>query len=157
MAQEIERKFIVNHDGYKEGAYKTLYYQGYLSSHKNRVVRVRIVDNCATLTIKGLTVGAARSEFEYPIPLKDAQALLELCERPLMEKYRYVLSYKGMTWEVDEFLGENEGLVIAEIELSSEEQDFQKPNWVGEEVTSDPRYYNANLIHTPFKSWTRSS
>ena len=153
MPQEIERKFLVRHDGYKEGASKSYFRQGYLCSHKDRVVRVRIAADSATLSIKGATVGAVRPEFEYPIPLKDAQALLDLCEKPLVEKYRYTLSYGGMTWEVDEFSGDNEGLVVAEIELTSEGQDFQKPDWVGKEVTYDSRYYNAALIHSPYKTW----
>lgn len=156
MPQEIERKFLVKQDGYKKGASNSLYRQGYLSSNKSCGVRVRIVGDAATLTIKGATVGAVRPEFEYPIPLIDAQALLALCEKPLIEKIRYILSYEGMTWEVDEFSGENEGLVIAEIELSKEDEVFQKPAWLGKEVTPDPRYYNSNLIHSPFKTWTQS-
>lgn len=155
MPLEIERKFLVRYDGYKKGAAKALYRQGYLSTDKNHVIRIRLAGDSAFLTIKGPTVGAVRKEFEYSIPVSDAQALLELCEKPLIEKIRYDTAYKGMNWEVDEFLGENAGLVIAEIELSGEAQAFQKPDWVGDEVTSDPRYYNSNLIHSPFKVWDK--
>ncbi len=154
MALEIERKFLVTDEKYKKSALKSYYRQGYLSLHPERTVRVRICDNKAFLTIKGKTTGFSRSEFEYPIPLSDADILLTLCEKPLIEKYRYTLTYDGMTWAVDEFLGDNEGLVIAEIELNDENQLFTKPDWIGKEVTSDPRYYNSNLIHNPYKNWT---
>lgn len=132
---------------------KSLYRQGYLCSHESRVVRVRIVDDHAMLTIKGPTTGAVRSEFEYTVPLSDAEALLALCEKPLIEKYRYKLLHTGMLWEIDEFLGENLGLVVAEIELPHENTPFIKPSWVGREVTHDPRYYNSNLIRSPFSTW----
>ncbi len=106
------------------------------------------------LTIKGIATGASRQEFEYEIPVQEASQMLnDLCERPLIEKYRYKVEYGGLVWEIDEFLGENEGLTIAEIELSDEDQIFEKPAWVGEEVTEDPRYYNANLIKHPFTQW----
>ena len=153
MALEIERKFLVKYDGYKKNSSESLYCQGYLKSGGNSVVRVRIAGDKAFLTIKGAAKGTVRHEFEYPIPINDAKFMLKLCEKPLIEKVRYIVDYEGMTWEVDEFLGENQGLVIAEIELTSENQTFQKPDWVGEEVTSSPRYYNSNLIHSPFKTW----
>lgn len=154
MALEIERKFLVEGDGYRKNSIKSYYVQGYLSSNENRVVRVRIMDNTATLTIKGKNMGATRLEFEYPIPLSDAEKIISLCEKPLIEKYRYTLTVEGCTWVVDEFLGENEGLIIAEIELKDENQTFNKPDWIGKEVTSDPRYYNSNLISSPYKTWT---
>jgi CYTH domain-containing protein len=153
MPLEIERKFLVNGDGYKKSPVKSLYRQGYLMSGRTCIVRVRIAGEKAMLTVKGPSNGAVRAEFEYPVPVGDAKAMLELCEQPLIEKYRYVIDYEGMTWEVDEFLGENQGLVIAEIELPSEEYPFRKPDWVGREVTSDPRYYNSSLVRSPYKTW----
>lgn len=154
MGIEIERKFLVRDDRWKGQGPGTLLRQGYLSSAPERVVRVRVEGEAAMLTIKGRTTGATRGEWEYPIPLADAQVLLEsLCERPIIEKYRYRISCDGMTWEVDEFLGENAGLIVAEIELDAEDQAFAKPDWIGEEVTHDARYYNANLIRHPYTQW----
>lgn len=128
--------------------------QGYLSSAPERIVRVRIEGDAALLTIKGRTHGMTRAEWEYPIPVGDAQAFLDtLCERPVIEKRRYRIPYQGMTWEVDEFLGENAGLVVAEIELRSEGQAFCRPEWIGDEVTHDARYFNANLLRNPYSCW----
>lgn len=152
MAQEIERKFLVLNNDFKEGIDGMLYKQGYLSTNPQRTVRVRIIGHQGYLTIKGLSKGAVRAEYEYPITYKDAEELFLLCETPLIEKYRYLVPYKGKTWEVDEFYGENSGLVIAEIELEFENQHFELPPWVGVEVTSNPRYYNSNLVHNPFKN-----
>ncbi len=152
MAKEIERKFLVINNDYKKGIDGTLYKQGYLSTNPQRTVRIRTVGNRGYLTIKGLSKSAVRSEYEYSIPYEDAKELLLLCEKPLIEKYRYLVSYKGNTWEVDEFRGENEGLIIAEIELESEDQHIELPSWAGTEVTLDPRYYNSNLVHNPFKN-----
>ncbi len=153
MPLEIERKFLVLNESYKVNAQKRLFRQGYLSSHPLRVVRIRIADEVATLTIKGPSTGTTCQEFEYPLPLSEAEELLELCERPIIEKYRYLVDHQGMRWEVDEFLGDNQGLVIAEIELPHEEAPFVKPDWAGEEVTGDPRYYNARLMHHPYTTW----
>ena len=154
MAVEIERKFLVHKDAWRTQGEGVLLRQGYLSSNPDRVVRVRIEGNAASMTIKGRTTGATRGEWEYAIPVADAQALLEgLCERPLIEKYRTRIVHEGMTWEVDEFLGDNAGLIVAEIELQSEGQAFSKPDWVGEEVTHDPRYFNANMIRHPYTTW----
>ncbi len=151
---EIERKFLLTGDGWRALGQGILLRQGYLSSNKERVVRVRIEGDTAMLTIKGRTVGATRGEWEYPIPLADAETFLDtLCEQPIIEKHRFRIPYAGMVWEVDEFVGENAGLVVAEIELAAEEQVFAKPEWVGQEVTSDARYYNANLISHPFTRW----
>ncbi len=153
MSKEIERKFLVKGNGWREGEAKT-FRQGYLSTVKERTVRVRAAGDKAYLTIKGLTQGATRAEYEYAIPVKDAEEMLDtLCERPLIEKRRYVVEHAGLTWEVDEFFGENAGLVIAEVELESEEQPFDKPPWVGDEVTHDPRYFNANLVAHPYSKW----
>jgi CYTH domain-containing protein len=137
MATEIERKFLV-----KEGIWRHAkgagYRQGYLSSAKERIVRVRTIDDKGYLTIKGITVGAARMEFEYEIPLQDANELLTLCEKPLIEKIRYTVENDGVVWEVDEFAGDNQGLIVAEVELQSEDQQFSKPDWVAEDVISIP-------------------
>ena len=117
-------------------------------------MRVRSEGDRAYINIKGATVGATRAEFEYEIPLQDAEELLnELCQKPLIEKTRYKIENGGHTWEIDEFFGDNQGLIVAEIELNSEDQDFEKPDWVGEEVTHDPRYFNANLNKHPFSQW----
>ena len=154
MGVEIERKFLVRDDRWKALGQGVLLRQGYLSSAPERIVRVRIEGESAVLTIKGRTSGATRGEWEYPIPLADAQAFLDsLCERPLIEKWRYRIPHEDMLWEVDEFLGENAGLVVAEIELTAEDQAFAKPDWVGEEVTHDPRYFNANLLRNPYSKW----
>ena len=154
MGQEIERKFLVRGDAWREGATGSGYRQGYLSTVKERTVRVRTVGDRGYLTIKGITVGATRSEYEYEIPVEDAERMLdELCERPLIEKTRFVIAAAGHDWEVDEFAGDNAGLVIAEVELASEDEDVALPPWAGEEVTGDPRYYNANLIAHPFSRW----
>jgi adenylate cyclase len=154
MGIEIERKFLLVGTTWKHLAPGTSYRQGYLNSAKERTVRVRTIDDKGFLTIKGISVGAARVEYEYEIPLADAKRLLDdLCEKPIIEKNRYKISHSGFVWEVDEFFGENEGLVVAEIELESEDQPFEKPEWVGEEVTGDSRYFNSNLIKNPFIKW----
>ena len=154
MGIEIERKFLLAGDAWRSLGQAVLLRQGYLSSTRERVVRVRIEGEQAMLTIKGANVGATRGEWEYPIPLADASELLDgLCEQPLIEKYRHRIEHAGMVWEVDEFLGANAGLVVAEIELASEDQPFEKPDWIGAEVSGDARYYNANLIRHPFSQW----
>src|SRR6187551_644122 len=152
MAVEIERKFLVQGDSWR-AAPAVFYSQGYLNRDKTRTVRVRIAGEQAFLTIKGVSVGASRAEFEYPIPLWDARELLALCEQPLIEKNRRKILYQGFVWEVDEFLGENLGLVVAEIELPTEDSVFARPDWVGEEVTGEARYFNSNLSSTPFTRW----
>ena len=154
MGIEIERKFLLAGDAWRGLGQAVLLRQGYLSSARERVVRVRIEGEQAMLTIKGANVGASRGEWEYPIPLADAVELLDgLCEQPLIDKYRHRIEHAGMVWEVDEFLGANAGLIVAEIELASEDQPFEKPDWVGAEVSGDARYYNANLIRHPFSQW----
>lgn len=154
MGVEIERKFLLAGDAWRGLGQAVLLRQGYLSSTRERVVRVRIEGEQAMLTIKGANVGATRGEWEYPIPLADAVELLDgLCEQPLIEKVRHRIEHAGMVWEVDEFLGANAGLVVAEIELASEDQPFEKPEWIGAEVSGDARYYNANLIRHPFSQW----
>ena len=152
MGTEIERKFMV-----KKGVWRdkkaTKYRQGYLSIVKERTVRVRTIEDKGYLTIKGISIGASRLEFEYEIPRQDADALLDICEKPLIEKNRYKVENGDFVWEVDEFFGENQGLIVAELELESEDQYFPKPDWIGEEVTGDPRYFNSNLIKNPYSKW----
>jgi adenylate cyclase len=154
MATEIERKFLLNGDAWRALAAGTLYRQGYLNSAKERTVRIRTVGDKAFLTIKGITVGNTRAEYEYPIPFDECNAMLDnLAEKPLIEKKRYKIPLGGLTWEVDEFFGDNKGLVVAEVELASEDQKFDKPAWVGDEVSGDPRYFNSNLIKHPYTKW----
>jgi CYTH domain-containing protein len=154
VGTEIERKFLVTDDTWRRQATSTSFRQGYLSTVKERTVRVRAAGDEGTLTIKGITVGASRTEFEYPIPVADANAMLdELCEQPIIEKTRHVVDVDGTTWEIDEFAGVNEGLVVAEVELDSPDEQFTSPDWLGDEVTDDPRYFNANLIAHPYSKW----
>ena len=152
MGKEIERKFLVREGSWRH-ARGIPYRQGYLNSAKERVVRVRTIDDKGYLTIKGITVGASRMEFEYEIPLRDANELLNICEKPLIEKTRYKVEDGGVVWEIDEFAGDNQGLIVAEVELQSEDQPFSKPDWVAAEVTGDPRYFNSNLIKNPYTAW----
>ena len=154
MGVEIERKFLLVGEAWRSLGTPSRMRQGYLNADPARTVRVRIEGDQASLTIKGTTRGAARSEFEYAIPLADASHLLDhLCARPLIEKTRRRIAVGRHVWEVDEFLGENAGLVVAEIELAAEDETFDKPEWVGAEVTGDVRYYNANLIRLPYSQW----
>lgn len=154
MAKEIERKFLVSSQVFKTQGEKHYIHQGFLNTDKERVVRIRIMDDKAFITVKGISEGDSRAEFEYEIPQEDARFMLDsLCLKPTIEKYRYKIQFEGFTWEVDEFMGENEGLIVAEIELKYSGQDFSLPDWIGEEVTDDPRYYNANLVKHPFKRW----
>jgi len=151
MGSEIERKFLVI--DWKPRDEGTYFKQGYLSSVKERVVRVRIAGTKAKLTVKGVTKGVSRAEYEYEIPVGDAQEMLELCEQPLIEKRRHLETVAGKTFEIDVFLGANAGLIIAELELASEVEAFEKPPWLGDEVSGDERYYNNNLILRPYSTW----
>ena len=154
--QEIEYKFIVTSNEWKKNSKGVYYKQGYLSTENKRTVRVRLEGEISKLTIKGEKTGPSGKEFEYEIPYEDAVYILEnLCLKPLIEKKRYKINYDGFIWDVDEFLGENEGLVIAEIELDKIDRKFNKPNWIGENVTLDPKYKNANLVKNPFKNWKK--
>ena len=154
MGKEIERKYLIGNDSWREGASGTTYRQGYLSTVKERTVRVRTINEKGFLTIKGITIGATRMEFEYEIPAAEATEMLdELCEKPIIEKTRYKIPHAGLTWEVDEFVGVNQGLIVAEVELESEDQAIDMPPWAGEEVSGDPRYFNANLIANPYTTW----
>jgi adenylate cyclase len=155
MGLEIERKFLLRSDAWRDEADEGLYFhQGYLSTTPERVVRVRQMGERAVVTIKGKGDGIARPEFEYEIPLDDAQAMLrELCLQPTIEKRRHKLQAGPHTWEIDVFDGDNLGLVVAEIELTSVSESFEKPDWLGEEVSDDSRYLNSNLIANPFTTW----
>jgi adenylate cyclase len=152
VATEIERKFLVRGTEWKstEGVRVS---QGYLNRDQARTVRVRLAADKAFLTIKGRSIGASRAEFEYEIPFSDGEQLLNLCDGPVVQKVRYAVAHQGLTWEVDEFLGDNAGLVVAEVELSSEDQHFERPSWVAEEVTEDPRYFNSALATHPYNRW----
>jgi adenylate cyclase len=154
MGIEIERKFLVDASEWEASSAGTRIAQGYLSSATGRVVRVRLQGDDARLTIKGAAVGLTRSEYEYSIPTEDAREMLEsLCERPLIDKTRYLEAYAGRTWEVDVFHGGNEGLVVAEIELENEGAKFELPPWVKKEVSADRRYSNSNLAKRPWSTW----
>ncbi len=157
MGVEIERKFLVRDAAWrKEAVAESTIRQGYLSVEPERTVRVRLADERGFFTVKGLSRGQARAEYEYPIPAQDAQEMLDrLCLRPLIEKIRYRVPHGGLMWEVDVFFGDNEGLVVAEVELTEEGQAVDLPAWAGREVTEDRRYYNASLIQHPFSTWTR--
>ena len=151
---EIERKFLVVGDAWRQTATSVPYRQGYLATEPERNVRVRLAGPKAKLTIKGKAHGIARIELEYPIPVEDAELMLDrLCHRPLIEKTRHTLDYQGHEWVIDEFEGVNQGLVVAEIELEHEDQPFPLPPWAGDEVTHDPRYLNANLVARPYSEW----
>jgi adenylate cyclase len=152
---EIERKFLVLRDVWPAASPSTLYRQGYLSQEHGRTVRVRRAGERAFLTIKGQSRGLVRPEFEYEIPIADVDDLLALCIQPLIEKRRHVVLHEGHTWEVDDFLGANTGLLVAEIELDDPAASFARPPWVGDEVTDDPRYLNSNLVSHPFSMWDR--
>ena len=154
MPQEIERKFLVRNEDWCVPGTGIPYRQGYLCTVPERTVRVRLVREQGSLTVKGISVGAARAEYEYEIPAEEAAEMQdELCQRPLIEKTRYRVEHQGMLWEIDKFDGDNAGLIIAEVELEEEGQAIVLPDWVGKEVTGDRRYYNANLIARPFAGW----
>lgn len=154
--QEIERKFLVKNTSYKKEAFKaTRIVQGFLNTHPERTVRVRIKGDKGYITVKGIpnAEGTTRFEWEREIPLADAESLLPLCEPGMIDKQRFEVRAGNHTFEIDEFAGDNTGLVVAEIELESEDEAFQKPEWLGQEVTGEPRYYNSNLIQNPFRNW----
>lgn len=154
MAIEIERKFLVEGNAYKKLATPAYFRQGYLCTEPERTVRVRIADKKGFITIKGKNAGISRAEFEYEIPKIEAETMLNTLALPtVIEKYRYRIELDGKTWEVDEFFGENQGLVLAEIELNSETENFKTPSWIGMEVSNDERYYNSMLSQNPFKNW----
>lgn len=152
MGVEIERKFLVTQCIWGDVNGISMR-QGYLNLDPMRTVRIRVAGENAFLTIKGKSQGCTRAEFEYPVPLKDGEEMLALCEGALIEKVRRKISFAGLTFEVDEFSGANAGLVVAEVELDSENQVIALPHWIGKEVTDDARYYNSNLVGHPFSMW----
>jgi len=155
MAEEIERKFLVNDDSWREQVFRqSKMSQGYLNDTQQSSVRVRVAGDQGYLNIKSATLGVYRKEYEYAIPVEDANEILnELAQKPLIEKTRYYVKYAEHVWEVDVFEGDNAGLVVAEVELGSEDEPFERPPWIGEEVSGDPRYYNVCLAKHPYKSW----
>ncbi|WP_051945843.1 CYTH domain-containing protein [Verrucomicrobium sp. BvORR106] len=153
MGVEIERKFLICSNLWRSGPPGVAYRQGYLCRDKERTVRVRLAGSQAYVTIKGARSGLSRAEFEYAIPPADAELMLQMCLPPLIEKTRYLRAHGGFVWEIDEFHGENAGLVVAEIELPSEETPFDKPSWAGTEVSHDPRYFNSRLAEHPYSEW----
>ena len=152
MGVEIERKFLVK-EGWRPTGESVRMRQGYLPGTGPMTVRIRTEDRRAVLTLKGRTKGITRSEYEYEIPMQDAEELLMRCQKKVVEKTRYFVSVGDYTWEVDVFEGANEGLVVAELELSDENEVFDRPDWLGEEVSMDGRYYNVNLAEHPFSEW----
>ena len=155
MGIEIERKFLVANDSWRGAATSGVRYrQGYLSTNPDSSVRVRASGDRAWLNIKSATVGVTRHEYEYEIPVTDAHAILEeLCAKPLIEKTRFVVEHDGRTWEIDVFEGDNAGLIVAEVELEAEDEEFTLPAWAGEDVSSDVRYYNQRLVEHPYSRW----
>jgi adenylate cyclase len=154
MAIETEKKFLVKYFPSSLKTRSTLICQGYMVNQTDRVVRIRLSGENAFLTIKGPTCNGSRKEYEYPVPQKDAREMLSFfCENLVIEKTRYQIEFNGFEWVVDVFSKNNKGLVVAEIELDSIDQIFEKPDWIGQEVTHDPRYFNSNLIETPYSTW----
>lgn len=155
MAIEIEHKFLLANNDWRECvSHSVRYCQGYMSSQPTSSIRIRISDKQAWLNIKSATIGTQRLEYEYEIPLNDANEMLEqLCKKPIIEKIRHFVTYENKLWEIDEFSGDNQGLIVAEIELASSDESFAKPAWLGKEVTDDMRYYNNNLAQHPYCQW----
>lgn len=154
MGIEIERKYLVKSDEWKSSGVKKLYQQGYLLIDKTKTIRVRTIEDTAYLTIKGASSGISRSEFEYEIPVEDAKFMLaNLCEKPIIEKYRTKIELNELIWEVDEFVGDNTGLIIAEVELKNENQKIVLPDWIGKEVSGNRQYNNSYLVKNPYKNW----
>ena len=155
---EIERKFLVVDESWRIDARKSIRIrQGYFATDPSCSIRIRISDNKASLNIKSATLGITRSEYDYPVPISDAEEMLEqLCVKPLLEKERYIVEQGALLWEIDVFSGVNAGLIVAEIELESDQQDFDRPSWLGQEVSDDPRYYNVCLVANPYNKWKES-
>ncbi len=155
MAQEIERKFLVKGDFKSKAKKQTRITQGYLSSVPERTVRVRIKGDQGFITIKGIgnASGASRYEWEKEIPVSEVEELLKICEAGVIDKTRFLVDAGDHTYEVDEFYGDNQGLIVAEVELGAEDENFEKPEWLGEEVTGDVKYFNAMLMKNPYKNW----
>ena len=157
MATEIERKFLILNQDWQEHVGAEVHIaQGYLASNEFSSTRIRIQDDKANINIKSATLGISRTEFEYVIPVDDAQQMInDLCVKPVIEKTRYFVRHNKHTWEIDVFSGDNEGLIVAEIELSSTDEAFETPSWIGEEVSNDARYYNVCLVKNPYNTWSK--
>lgn len=155
MSLEIERKFLLGNDHWRAAVSgRTLLRQGYLANTARASVRVRLAGDAGWLSVKAMTPGRARAEYEVPVAPADARAMLdELCEGPIIEKWRHIVVHAGHRWEIDEFLGDNAGLIVAELELDSEGEEFERPEWLGAEVTHEQRYYNFRLAQEPFARW----
>jgi CYTH domain-containing protein len=154
MGNEIERKFLVQSEEWRAGEAAQFCRQGYLATTPGCAIRIRVLGEQGYLTIKGRRKGISRLEFEYSIPLAEAHAMLDtLCSGPLIEKYRHIRHHAGLKWEIDEFMGENRGLIVAEVELRAADQVIGFPSWVGPEVSEDPRYLNENLATRPYALW----
>lgn len=154
MPQEIERKFLVKDDSWRAATLRSSEYrQAYLANNARCSVRIRIEGDQAKLNIKTATLGVTRGEYEYPLPADEAEEMLDRVCGPAIEKTRHLIEHAGHRWEIDEFHGANQGLVVAEIELQSEQEQFERPSWLGAEVSDDPRYYNVCLIDHPFSAW----
>jgi len=155
LAIEIERKFTIKNDSWRQQIDKSQrYVQGYLAGNERTSVRVRIAGEQANINIKSATLGIFRQEYEYPLPLEDAETMLtDLCEKPVIDKVRHFVTYAGKVWEIDEFSGENKGLIVAEIELNDIEEQFELPDWADKDVSDDKRYYNVSLVKHPYKDW----
>ncbi len=156
MAIEIEHKFLIVSDDWREQVIRSVEYrQGYLSNNKSASVRIRTEGDTASISIKGMTIGVQRPEYEYTIPLVDADEMLDqLCIRPMIEKTRHFVEYGGKIWEIDEFSGDNAGLIVAEVELDAVGEAFDIPDWAGDDVSGIERYYNVALVQYPYKKWT---
>jgi len=155
MPIEIERKFLLSNDTWRDEVVKSSRIrQGYMGKIDKASVRIRIQGDKANINIKSATLDIRRMEYEYEIPLDEAEEMLDqLCNQPQIDKTRFIVKRDGHVWEIDEFYGDNEGLTVAEVELGSEDEEVSKPDWIGEEVTADPRYYNVSLINHPFNKW----
>lgn len=155
MAEEIEHKFLVRDDSWRDQVERSMHQlQGYLGSAESCSIRIRISDEQASLNIKSATLGITRREYDYPIPVNEAREILDqLCIKPIIEKTRHIVRVGSHVWEIDEFAGDNSGLIVAEVELSSADETFEKPAWAGKEVSDDPRYYNVCLVEHPYKDW----
>lgn len=155
MPVEIERKYLLKHDGWRQHIqHSARIRQGYLGAMARASVRIRIEGDKANINIKSAELSLRRMEYEYAIPVDEANEMLDkLCESPQIDKFRHLVKQGAHTWEIDEFCGDNAGLIVAEIELTAEDEVFELPSWAGEDVTQDPRYYNVNLVKHPFNSW----
>lgn len=154
MPREIERQYLLSDEGWRDEVHDATHIvQGYLSVEPDRTVRIRLRDCHARITVKGRSRGSGRPEYEYDIPREDAEQMLGLCLRPLIEKTRHLVAVAGRTWEIDEFEGANAGLILAEVELDDVDERPELPSWIGEDVTGDHRFYNANLVESPYRDW----